>query len=277
MSVLWVPFTLRLCLRKPASATEWRTQPNLEHLMKTSSITSGQINLTKRLHHHRTQMVDPILYSEPTLPPKNCQWPWRSAPLSNTWFLGPTQAHNQNGILIRSAFLQDSRLWQTDRPSDRPCYSFCNNRPQWHLYWTVGWLEFSVLFSTNMAISETYLYWTTSTANTVNNMATETDGMLTGAATSDIHWCSQMPLIVFWVIAFNCWQPRLPVIATDNVQQPIDNCQTNADTTCCHRRHNCPRVQVWIIPEMPRNLALVAEETHYNYSIFISMLWRWCR
>jgi len=34
---------------------------------------------------------------------------------SNAWFLGPTQVHNPNGILIGSAVLQASWLWLTNR------------------------------------------------------------------------------------------------------------------------------------------------------------------
>ena len=38
-----------------------------------------------------------------------------SGPPSNTWFLGPTPVLNPNGISIRSAVLQGSLLWHTDR------------------------------------------------------------------------------------------------------------------------------------------------------------------
>ena len=71
---------------------------------------------------------------------------------SNTWFLGSIRLHNPNGISIGSAVLQGSRLWQTDRPTDRqndrPCYAVCNNRPHLRTYmrpvvtdpvaWSVG-------------------------------------------------------------------------------------------------------------------------------------------
>jgi len=33
------------------------------------------------------------------------------------------------GSAVSQAVLQGSRLWQTDRPTDRPRYSVCNNRP----------------------------------------------------------------------------------------------------------------------------------------------------
>jgi len=57
-------------------------------------------------------------------------------PPSNTWFLGPNRVLNLNGILIGSAILQGSLVWQTDRQtekaSDKPCYSVGNNRTHLH-------------------------------------------------------------------------------------------------------------------------------------------------
>jgi len=38
--------------------------------------------------------------------------------LSNTWFLGPTQLHNPNGISISSAVFA-GLMMVTDRPTDR--------------------------------------------------------------------------------------------------------------------------------------------------------------
>jgi len=71
--------------------------------------------------------------------PQNCPFAWGIwTPYntwSNTWFLGPTEVHNPNGILISSAILQVSRSRQTDRPTNRPCCCVCNNRP--HLCSTV--------------------------------------------------------------------------------------------------------------------------------------------
>jgi len=76
-----------------------------------------------------TQSV-PILYNGPSLLPSKFPLPigW-SAPPSNTWFPGPTRVLSPNGILIGSTVLQGSLVWQTDRPTDRPCYSVGNNRP----------------------------------------------------------------------------------------------------------------------------------------------------
>ena len=44
---------------------------------------------------------------------------WGSGPPSNTWFLGPTQVHNPNGISIGSAVFAGLTT-VTDRPMDRP-------------------------------------------------------------------------------------------------------------------------------------------------------------
>ena len=57
-----------------------------------------------------------------------------SGPPCYTWFLGPTQVHRPNGISISSVIV----AWLTtvtDRQTDRPRYSICNNRP--HLNGTV--------------------------------------------------------------------------------------------------------------------------------------------
>jgi len=53
-------------------------------------------------------------------------------PSSNTQFLGPTRAHNPNGISIGSAVsagLTTVTDRPTDRQTDRPRYSVCNSRP----------------------------------------------------------------------------------------------------------------------------------------------------
>jgi len=46
---------------------------------------------------------------------------------SNTWLLGPTRVHIPNGISIGSAVFAGITT-VTDRPSDTPRYSVCNNR-----------------------------------------------------------------------------------------------------------------------------------------------------
>jgi len=47
---------------------------------------------------------------------------------SNALFLGPIPAHNPSGISIGSAVFPGLKT-ATDRPTDRPFYSVCNNRP----------------------------------------------------------------------------------------------------------------------------------------------------
>ena len=109
-----------------------------------------------------------------------------------------------------------------------------------------------------------------------NNMATATDSRLTSATTGDIHWCNKLPIVIFWVIAFDRRKPRLPVITTDDIQQPIDNCQTDADTTRSHWWHYCPCVQVWVISATTQHPELAEENTLcYNYSIFSSQSYFW--
>jgi len=61
--------------------------------------------------------------------PKNLPLPIRgSEPPSNTWSLGLTQVLNLNGISIGSAVFAGLTS-VTDRPTDRPRYSVCSNRP----------------------------------------------------------------------------------------------------------------------------------------------------
>ena len=55
-----------------------------------------------------------------------------SGPSSNTWFLGPIQVLNPNGISIGSAVFAGRTTVtnrQTDIQTDRPRYSIYNNRP----------------------------------------------------------------------------------------------------------------------------------------------------
>jgi len=47
-------------------------------------------------------------------------------PISNKWFLGPTQVHITNGILIGSAILAG---FTTDRRTNLQSETMCNDRP----------------------------------------------------------------------------------------------------------------------------------------------------
>jgi len=67
--------------------------------------------------HSSLQSV-PMLYNGPPLPPpQNCPFPRGYAPLSNTWFPGPTWVINPNGISIGSAVFAGLGT-VTDRPTD---------------------------------------------------------------------------------------------------------------------------------------------------------------
>jgi len=68
-----------------------------------------------------------------TLPLKIAPSRGGCGPPSNACFLGPTRVLNPNGILIGSAiFARFTTV--TDRPSHKPCYSVCNNRPHLPTY-----------------------------------------------------------------------------------------------------------------------------------------------
>jgi len=61
--------------------------------------------------------------------PQRCPFLWRIWSPSNTQFLGSTRVHNSNGISIDSAiFAELMVVTESDRPSNRPCYSICSNR-----------------------------------------------------------------------------------------------------------------------------------------------------
>ena len=64
-------------------------------------------------------------------PPQNCPFTSASGPPSNTCFFGPTRVHNPNGITIGSAIFAWFTI-VTDRLTDRPSYSLCNNRLHVH-------------------------------------------------------------------------------------------------------------------------------------------------
>jgi len=66
------------------------------------------------------------------LSPQIAYYHGESGPPSNIYFLGSTQVCNPNGILIGSAIFADL-MTVTDRQTDRPCYSSCNNRPHLHM------------------------------------------------------------------------------------------------------------------------------------------------
>jgi len=76
-----------------------------------------------------------ILYNGPPLfpPTQSCSFLRGIWTPSHTWFLRPTQVQIQTPYRSIQPYLQGSRSWQTDRPTDRttnrPCYSVCNSGP----------------------------------------------------------------------------------------------------------------------------------------------------
>jgi len=64
-------------------------------------------------------------------PSKSPLHSWGSGPTFNTWFLGPTRVRNLSGISNGSAVCARLTIVtdrQTNRQTDRPRYSICNNR-----------------------------------------------------------------------------------------------------------------------------------------------------
>jgi len=61
-------------------------------------------------------------------PPRNFPFAWKIWTPSNTWFLRPTRVSIPNGVANGSAATAGLTL-VTNRPTDRPRYSVCSNRP----------------------------------------------------------------------------------------------------------------------------------------------------
>jgi len=86
-------------------------------------------------------LFQPAICYTDNVSPQNCPFTrdLDSGPLSSTWFLGPTRVHTPKRHLDRfSRFCTAQGCnhrptnGQTDRQTDRPCYSVCNNRPHLH-------------------------------------------------------------------------------------------------------------------------------------------------
>ena len=75
------------------------------------------------------QLTTKSLYNGPSpLKLPLCMGIWTP---SNVRFLAPTQVYIPNGIWIGPAIFAGLTI-VTDRPTDRYCYSACNNRPYLH-------------------------------------------------------------------------------------------------------------------------------------------------
>jgi len=81
---------------------------------------------------HRSWQRVPIVYNRPSFSPSKLPIHVGIWTPSNTWFLGLTQIQPPHDISIGSAIfagLTTVTNRQTDRQTDRPHYSACNNRP----------------------------------------------------------------------------------------------------------------------------------------------------
>ena len=90
---------------------------------------------------HSSRQTVPILYSTmgrhfPTL--KIAASHGEIWTPSNTWFLAHSSPHPKQHLERICRFLQGSRSLQTDRQTDRPCYSVCNNRRHLHIVLRCG-------------------------------------------------------------------------------------------------------------------------------------------
>jgi len=129
----YVAISLYLLLQQQcnkSSATCFHCHSGLSFSCSTTTTTSIlSNNLTKRLRRRRTWMVVSVLYNGPTLSHlKIAPSLGGSGRPSNTWFLGPIRVHNPNDISFGSSIVAQLTT-VTDRQTDRPCYSVCNNRP----------------------------------------------------------------------------------------------------------------------------------------------------
>jgi len=111
----------------------WRQcAPHLIHAILGSPEFKSQTacySWSVQLFLHSSWQTIIMLYNGPSLSPlKIAPSHQGSEPPFNAWFLGTTRAKKPNGVSIGSAVL----AWLTsvtDRPTNGPCYSVCNNRP----------------------------------------------------------------------------------------------------------------------------------------------------
>ena len=95
--------------------------------------------LPSRFHYSDRRTCSDIFWAGHFPPPQNCAL-CGPGPTSNTCSLGPMRVHGSNGISIGLAvfaWLTIVTDRQTDKPTDRPRYLVCNNKP--HLRSTAIW------------------------------------------------------------------------------------------------------------------------------------------
>jgi len=82
-------------------ASRWGSGPHRIHdsLSQTEPTVQTASRLVQLFSYRWPQSV-PKLYNGTPLSPQNCPFPWGIWAPSNTWFPGPTQVLNPNGILI---------------------------------------------------------------------------------------------------------------------------------------------------------------------------------
>jgi len=85
----------------------WPTRVFIPNCMLTGSAISLRLTI----------FLPYILPCDRTCPPKIAPYPWGIGPSPNTWFLGPTQVHNPNGISTGSA-VTVGPMSPTDRQTD---------------------------------------------------------------------------------------------------------------------------------------------------------------
>jgi len=102
-------------------------------------------------------------------------------------------------------------------------------------------------------------------ANTPTSATQKTLSSLTSTTTSDTHRRHQLPVVVLRVVSFDCRKSRLAIVSADDIQQPIDNGQTHANTTRSHWRYHRPGVLVRVIPAASRHSSSAAEQKLLEY------------
>ena len=92
----------------------WRIRLNLSFLRPKYTTQTSNRTVQPFLHSSRQKVL--ILYNGLPFSPK-CPFPWGSGSPSNSWFHGPVQTHNPNGISLGSAVFAGLTN-VIDRPTD---------------------------------------------------------------------------------------------------------------------------------------------------------------
>ena len=135
----WMPKFGRFLF--PTTDTEYR--PVSLQQISVLFITSGQSSLTKgriATAHGRYSIYFPMGRPSPSkLPLPIGIWVLDLHLIHGS--LGPPESRPKRHLDRFSLFFQGSRSWQTERDTDRPCYSVCNNRPHLRRWINVNYLR----------------------------------------------------------------------------------------------------------------------------------------